>query len=228
MLVFSLQTLRSGTQSPPQRGCWPRGRPEIPRLVQTLLSPAGSQLAPLSMQFGYRCLGVPTAESFHMESNGFILPFLHPALLHAPGWLGRGMVTTCNPSPCGLINSLPPRQQLPNRLSEQRRWLTGLCGATARSAVFASTISLVFQPNPIPANPACSPQGHTGMPQNHPSLSGDAPRHLGWAELIPPTWCPRRASRPFLQTCCPTPLEGSRFINTRHGLIALTARGFLV
>lgn len=125
------------------------------------------------------------------------------------------------------LNSLLPPQQLPNRLNEQQRWLTGLSGVTARSTVFASTIKLVFQPGAIPAIPACSPQGHTRIPQNHPSLSGDAPGHFGWAEHIPPAQCPRKAPHPFLQTCCPTPSEGSRFVSTHRGLIALIARVFL-
>lgn len=102
----------------------------------------------------------------------------------------------------------------------------GLCGVTARSTVFASTTGLVFQPGPHPCNPCVLP-GMYWDPQNHLSLLEDAPAHLSWAEHIPAQW-PRRASCPFLQTCCPTPLEGSRFTSTHHGFIALIARGFLV
>lgn len=45
----------------------------------------------------------------------------------------------------------------------------GLCGVTARSTVFASTIGLVFQPGPHPCNPCVLPGMYRDPPE--PPLS---------------------------------------------------------
>lgn len=125
------------------------------------------------------CTSVPLA--WPADSRGFpyggrwlYLSFL-AALIHAPGRPGRGMVTPCNPSPCGLIKpSFPPRPP-------SGRWgsLTGLCGVTARSPGFASTprlssgwillhktVALQEAPKaaPCPARTHCT---YNSCPHNH-------------------------------------------------------------
>lgn len=156
--AFSLQTLCSSTRSPLQ----PRNRAQDQFKTQT--SPACSVH-----------IGSPAdSRGFPYGGRWLYLSFL-AALIHAPGRPGRGMVTPCNPSPCGLIKpSFPPRPP-----SGRWRSLTGLCGVTARSPGFASTprllsgwillhktVALQEAPKaaPCPARTHCT---YNSCPHNH-------------------------------------------------------------
>lgn len=119
------------------------------------------------------CASVPLA--WPADSRGFpyggrwlYLSFL-AALIHAPGRRGRGMVTPCNPSPCGVINpSFPPRP--PSGLNERWRSLTGLRGVTARSLGFVC----IHPASLVGLDPSAQTRGSAGGSKGSPIPCKDA------------------------------------------------------